>query len=48
MQPNFPGILYRSRGRSTSTFSQKKIKAALATGYLGNWPIGLQYFKILK
>ena len=44
----FPGTIFSSRGRSTSTFFQKKTNPTDATGNLWNWPIGLQHLKKVK
>ena len=43
---NFSGMISTPRGRSTSTWFEKKKNPAHATGNLCNWPIGLQHMKM--
>ena len=42
---NFPGMISTPRGRSTSTWLEKKTNPTHATGNLWNWPIGLHHSK---
>ncbi len=45
---NLPGMIPTYRGRSTSTWFEKKTNPTHATSNLWNWPIGLQHSKKWK